>query len=83
MLPSVPAVRAFLAVARLGSTARAAEAVHLTQSAVSKQVRTLEAQLGVTLLERGPQGAKLTEAGAIYRPYAEAALEQLGLIFPE
>lgn len=76
MLPSVPAVRAFLAVARLGSTARAAEAVHLTQSAVSKQVRTLEAQLGVTLLERGPQGAKLTEAGAIYRPYAEAALEQ-------
>lgn len=77
MLPPVSSVRAYLAVARLGSTARAAEAVHLTQSAVSKQVRLLESFLGVALFERGPQGLRLTEAGAIYRPYAEAALEQL------
>jgi LysR family glycine cleavage system transcriptional activator len=76
-LPSLNAVRVFLAVARLGSTARAAEAVHLTQSAVSKQVQALEEHLGLMLFERSAQGLRLTEAGAIYRPYAEAALEQL------
>lgn len=77
MPPPLAAIRAYLAVARYGSTARAAEAVHLTQSAVSKQVRTLEAHLGVALFARNPQGLALTEAGAIYRPYAEAAWEQL------
>ncbi len=77
MYPPVSAVRAYLAVARYGSTARAAAAVRLTQSAVSKQVRLLEAHLGLALFEREPQGLRLTEAGAIYRPYAEAALEQL------
>lgn len=75
--PSSAALRAFATVARLGSTARAASAVNLTQSAVSKQVQALEQHLGVTLFERSPQGLKLTEAGAIYQPYAEAALEQI------
>lgn len=77
MPPSSAALRAFVTVARLGSTARAATAVNLTQSAVSKQVQALEEHLGHTLFERSPQGLKLTESGAIYRPYAEAALEQM------
>jgi LysR family glycine cleavage system transcriptional activator len=75
--PSSVALRAFVTVARLGSTARAASVVNLTQSAVSKQVQALEEHLGATLFERSPLGLKLTEAGAIYRPYAEAALEQM------
>ena len=75
--PSSVALRAVVTVARLGSTARAASVVNLTQSAVSKQVQALEEHLGATLFERSPLGLKLTEAGAIYRPYAEAALEQM------
>lgn len=75
--PSSTAMRAFVTVARLGSTARAAGAVNLTQSAVSKQILSLEHHLGVALFERQPLGLKLTEAGAIYLPYAEAALEQI------
>jgi LysR family transcriptional regulator, glycine cleavage system transcriptional activator len=75
--PSTAALRMFLAVAAEGSTARAAERIHLTQSAVSKQILGLEAQLGVALFERSANGLKLTESGELYRPYAEAALEQL------
>ena len=75
--PSAAALRAFATVARLGSTARAALAVNLTQSAVSKQILSLEHHLGAVLFDRSPLGLKLTEAGAIYLPYAEAALEQM------
>ncbi|MDU0340878.1 LysR substrate-binding domain-containing protein [Bosea rubneri] len=75
--PSTTALRVFLAVARLGSTAKAASAVHLTQSAVSKQIQALEEHLGIALFERSPTGLKATEAGTIYRPYAEAAIEQM------
>lgn len=76
-LPSTTALRAFLAVARWGSTAQAAREVNLTQSAVSKQIQTLEEHLGTTLFERSPTGLKPTDAGALYRPYAEAAIEQI------
>lgn len=76
--PSTTALRAFATVARLGSTARAAAEVNLTQSAVSKQILSLEHHLGAVLFERSPLGLRLTEAGAIYLPYAEAALEQMG-----
>ncbi len=76
-LPSTASLRIFASVARLGSTSRAADDVHLTQSAVSKQVQLLEETLGCLLFERTPQGLLLTGAGQIYRPYAEAALEQL------
>lgn len=76
--PSSTALRAFATVARLGSTARAAVEVNLTQSAVSKQILSLEQHLGVMLFDRNPLGLKLTEAGAIYLPYAQAALEQMG-----
>jgi len=76
-LPSIGSLRAFLAAADEGSTARAAERIHLTQSAISKQILSLETQLGAALFERAPSGLSLTECGEIFRPYAEAALEQL------
>lgn len=53
----------FLAVAREGSFSRAAEALHVAQPAVSRQVALLEAELGVRLLERGPAGVRPTDAG--------------------
>jgi LysR family glycine cleavage system transcriptional activator len=75
--PSTMALRAFLAVAAEGSTLRAGERLHLTQSAVSKQIQALEQLLDAPLFERNQRGLKLTEAGELYRPYAESALEQL------
>src|SRR4051812_9190192 len=56
-------LRLFAAVAKHGSFSRAAEALHISQPAVSKGVREFEAQVGGRLLERGPSGVTLTEAG--------------------
>ncbi len=65
-LPSVTALLAFEAVARLGSATRAAQELSLTQSAISRQLKTLEAQLGVALLARQGRQLTLTEAGQTY-----------------
>jgi len=56
-IPPLAALRSFAAVARHGSFARAAEALHVSTSAVSHQVRGLEASLGATLLTRARNGA--------------------------
>ncbi|GAN77813.1 LysR family transcriptional regulator [Acidisphaera rubrifaciens] len=58
-------LRLFAAVVAARSFSRAAEALHVSQPAVSKGVRELEGQLGLRLLERGPGGVALTEAGAV------------------
>lgn len=55
----------FLAVARAGSFSRAADALHVAQPAVSRQVAALEAELGVRLLERSAAGVVVTDAGAL------------------
>jgi DNA-binding transcriptional LysR family regulator len=55
----------FLAVAREGGFSRAADVLHVAQPALSRQVAQLEAELGVVLLERGPGGVAVTEAGAL------------------
>ena len=51
-LPAMQALRAFEAAARLGSLTRAAEALHLTHGAISHQIKALESDLGVRLMER-------------------------------
>ncbi len=66
-----------LAVARLGSLQRAAEALAISQPAVSKTLKELEALLGVRLVERGRKGAELTAAGAAFARYAEASMGAL------
>jgi DNA-binding transcriptional LysR family regulator len=63
-LPSLLALRCFEAAARLENFSRAAEALHLTHGAVSRAVRLLEDELGVTLFERRSQRVFLTEAGS-------------------
>jgi DNA-binding transcriptional LysR family regulator len=69
----------FREVARLGSFSRAAEALALTQPAVSQQVAALERQLGARLLERGPGGPTLTEAGRLLLEHADVLHDRLAL----
>ena len=64
-------------VARRRSFSRAAEALALTQPAVSQQVAALERQLGVRLLDRGPGGPAPTEVGALLLAHADAIAERL------
>jgi LysR family glycine cleavage system transcriptional activator len=59
-------MEAFVAVARCGSLAQAAVAMHLTVPALSRRIQLLEAQLGVRLFQRLPRGVRLTEAGQTY-----------------
>jgi DNA-binding transcriptional LysR family regulator len=63
-------VRSFLEVARLGSVSRAARAVGLSQPAVTKQIRALEAALGSPLLERSGRGVRLTAPGELFADFA-------------
>lgn len=67
---NVHLLRIFSAVAHHQSFSRAAEALHISQPAVSKGVREFEAQLGVPLLDRGPKGVHLTEAGRLLVKHA-------------
>lgn len=74
--PSLNLLRAFEAAARLGSFRAAGDELCVTASAVSQQVKSLEAQLGVALFERQPRSLSLTDAGRRYvadiRPHLAA-----------
>ena len=63
-------LRIFEAVARLGSISRAAAELHLTQPAVSMQMKQLESLLGLTLLEQVGKRLTLTQAGTELREHA-------------
>src|ERR1700691_3824474 len=63
------------AVARLGSFRRAAEAVHVSQPALSESVRALERELKVDLLERGRLGARVSDSGRDLLPHIQAVLD--------
>ena len=67
-------VRYFTAVAEHRHFGRAADALHITQPSLSRQIRRLEQQLGARLLERTPQGSRLTGAGEVFLPRAKALL---------
>ncbi|HEX5832110.1 MAG TPA: LysR substrate-binding domain-containing protein [Gemmatimonadaceae bacterium] len=64
MALNLHSLRLFAAVAEHGGFSRAAAALRVSQPAVSKAVRSLEAQVGLPLLERQARGVRLTEAGA-------------------
>ena len=70
----LPLLETFCAVAEFGSLTRAAEHLNLTQPAVTRQLRTLERQLGVVLVTRTPQGVRLTAVGEAVLPHARQAL---------
>lgn len=67
-------VESFYWVALLKSISRAAEKLHLTQSAMSSRISTLEDELGVLLLDRGEKQFKLTAAGTRFLAYADKML---------
>ena len=77
ILPSTQMLHTFEAAARLLNFTRTAEAVNLTQGAVSHQMRELEALLDVKLFERRARGLALTDAGRTYLPFPQEALERL------
>ncbi|HVR94792.1 MAG TPA: LysR family transcriptional regulator, partial [Casimicrobiaceae bacterium] len=58
-------LQSFIAVARLGHLTRAAETLHLSQPALSGQIKALEENLGVTLFERSSSGMSLTTSGRL------------------
>ncbi|NCA89207.1 MAG: LysR family transcriptional regulator [Gammaproteobacteria bacterium] len=68
---SLRQLRVFAAVVRHMSYTRAAEELHLTQPAVSMQVRQLEEELGLPLFEKLGRGIALTEAGRELYPYSQ------------
>jgi DNA-binding transcriptional LysR family regulator len=68
------ALRSFVAVAETGGVTRAAGSLHLTQSAVSMQIKRLEDSLGLGLLDRSGRGVALTAAGEQLLGYARRML---------
>jgi DNA-binding transcriptional LysR family regulator len=64
----------FVVVAEQRHFGRAATALRVAQPSLSRQIRRLEQQLGVRLLDRTPQGTRLTDAGEVFLPRAKALL---------
>src|SRR5260370_20736438 len=68
----------FVAVAEHRHFGRAATALRVAQPSLSRQIRRLEHQLGVRLLDRTPKGTQLTEAGEVFLPRAKSLLRSAG-----
>lgn len=82
-------LRLFLDISRLHSISKAAQKSHITQSALSQQLKAWETALGAELLQRSNKGAQLTEAGEIAQRYAaqicklyEDMITEIGHIAP-
>ncbi len=78
-LPPLNALKAFEAAARHESFTRAAEELHVTQGAVSHQVKALENELGLKLFSRERQRLVITEAGRIYLEVVRDALDRIAV----
>jgi LysR family glycine cleavage system transcriptional activator len=77
VLPRLGALEAFEAAGRLGSFQAAAAALHVTPSAVSRQIKTLEDDLGVLLFHRLHRGVRLTDEGRAYLAEVQGALGRI------
>lgn len=76
-LPPLNALRAFEAAARLNSISQAANELHVTHGAVSRQVRSLEEHLGVALFSKEGRGLKLTDSGIRLRDVSAELFNRL------
>lgn len=70
-------LKSFVAVAHYGHLTQAAESLHLSQPAVTAQIKAIERNLDVNLFERNTQGMRLTPAGEAFLPKAESILQQM------
>src|SRR5215213_3231293 len=70
-------LRVLREVAARGSFSAAAESLSFTQSAVSQQIAALERECATKLLERGPRGVRLTDAGRALVQHADAILARI------
>lgn len=77
--PPLNALRGFEAAARLGSFHKAAEELHLTQSAISQQIRSLESFVEQPLFYRSGRKVALTDAGADLLSTTQSMLQQLAV----
>ncbi|CAI8703188.1 LysR family transcriptional regulator [Pseudomonas chlororaphis] len=82
-LPPLNALRAFEATARLNSVSQAAEQLHVTHGAVSRQLKVLEEHLGMSLFVKEGRGLKLTDAGVRLRDASSDAFERLRTVCAE
>ena len=76
-LPPMQALRAFEAAAREKSLSRAADALNVTHGAISHQIKALEDDLGVALVERAGRGIRLTDDGERFATRVRAAFAEL------
>lgn len=80
-LPSLQALHSFYVVAQAGSFTVAATELHLSQSAISRQIQQLEEQLGCTLFERNTRKVTISEQGVALIPVVEGLLNSLRTTF--
>lgn len=76
-LPTITELQAFLSCSQLGATTRAAKALNLTQSAISRSIHSLEERLGVQLFHRVRQRLILSDAGRVLQRDAATLLASL------
>src|SRR5512145_2694318 len=69
-------LRYFIAVAEAENVSRAALKLHVSQPALSRQIRDLEDELGFLLLERSAKSVRLTEAGRVFLAESRAVLQR-------
>lgn len=82
-LPPLDALKGFVAAARHRSFTKAGAELHLSQSAVSRQVQTLEERLGLPLFQRSTRTLRLTPAGERLLGVASEVLQRLGATVEE
>lgn len=77
-LPPLASLLPFETAARLGSFSKAAHELHITQAAISRQIRCLEQDLGIQLFRRSNRAVFLTEDGRRFQDTLSAALHSVG-----
>jgi DNA-binding transcriptional LysR family regulator len=76
-IPSLTSLRLLVAAARQSSLTLAANSIGITQSAASRRIAAMEAELGVELLKRNRRGVELTDAGQRYVAAIAPALDTI------